>query len=145
MASKPLLIAMMGLPRSGKSTISRALAKQLGAPIVNRDALRLAIHGQRYASEAEPLVKAVSLYMIRALFGAGHEVVIYDETNYSQTARDYIKDSNWHTEFYVVTTSSEICKARAITTNQPDLLPVIDEMVSRYQPLRSDEKVYDVA
>ena len=134
-SNKPLLIAFMGLPRSGKSTIAAQLSKELGAPIVRRDAIRLALHGQRFKTEAEPMVKAMSLYMIRSLFLAGHMVVICDETNYSRAARDSIHADYWDTQFYPVTTSPEVCKARAIATGQPDLVPVIDRMWARYEPL----------
>jgi predicted kinase len=140
--SKPVLIAMMGLPRSGKSTISRELAKRLGAPIVNRDAIRLALHGQRYEAAAEPMVKAMSLYMIRALFGAGHNVVICDETNYSRAARKSLEDPNWDIEWYPVLTNRIVCRARALLTQQDDLLPVIDEMFKRYEPLERGSRLH---
>lgn len=142
MANKPLLIAMMGLPRSGKSTITGKLSRVYGAPIVNRDTLRLAIHGQRYAVEAEPIVKATSFYMIKALFLSGHPVVIYDETNYSKAARNALKDPLWDVVFYEIKTSPEVCKERAVLTNQSDLIPVIDGMVARYEPLGCDEERY---
>lgn len=129
------LIAMVGLPRSGKSTISGRLSKELGAPIVRRDAIRLALHGQRYVVEAEPMVKAMSLYMIRSLFLAGHEVVICDETNYSQEARRSLRDPSWNTVFYTVGTPPDVCKERAMATGQPDLVKVIDEMWARWDPL----------
>lgn len=132
----------MGLPRSGKSTISRQLSETLGTPIVNRDAIRLALHGQRYSHDAEPMVKAVSLYMIRALFLSGHQTVICDETNYSRYARDSLKDDRWQVEFLPVLTSPEVCKERAVLTNQHDLIPVIDAMYARYEPL-TDEAIYE--
>jgi predicted kinase len=132
--TKPKLISMVGLPRSGKSTICKKLSKELGAPIVNRDAIRLALHGQRYQALAEPMIKAISLIMIRSLFGAGHQVVINDETNYSRASRDYSRDdANWDTYFYWVKTSPEICKERAEATGQPDLFPVIDDMHKRWE------------
>lgn len=140
--NKPLLIAMMGLPRSGKSTHVKSLTWEYNAPIVSRDALRLAIHGRRYASEAEPMVKTVSLYMIKALFKAGHDVVIYDETNYSRAARDFIKSKEWDTIFFEVPTSPEICIQRAVDTNQPDLIQVIKDMWDRREPLGEDELSY---
>lgn len=143
MASKPLLIAMMGLPRSGKSTIVKDLAGLFGAPIVRRDAIRLALHGQRFALDAEPMVKAMSLYMIKSLFIAGHDVVICDETNYSRAARNALKSPEWETTFYEVKTSPEVCKERAVATGQSDLLPIIDEMYSRYEPLGEDEERYE--
>lgn len=139
---KPLLIAMMGLPRSGKSTIVRDLQKRFGAPVVRRDAIRLALHGERYLFDAEPMVKTLSLYMIRSLFIAEHTVVICDETNYSSAARHALQSEDWRTKFYEVKTSPEVCKQRAILTDQPDLLPVIDEMYGRYEALTEDEERY---
>ena len=134
-----LLVAMQGLPRSGKSTIARQLSQQIGAPIVSRDAIRLALTGQRYVELAEPIVKATSLLMIRALFHAGHVTVICDETNYSRAARDALKSPEWSTVFYEVSTPPELCKVRAKNTGQEDLIPVIDMMWSRREPLGDDE------
>ena len=142
-AEKPLLIAMMGLPRSGKSTIVASLSRRLGAPIVRRDAIRLALHGQRFQAKSEPMVKAISLYMIRALFLSGHEVVICDETNYSRATRDSLREAGWRTQFYHVDTSPEVCKKRAVATKQEDLIPIIDSMWARYEPLGDDEEVYN--
>ena len=62
------LILTVGLPRSGKST----WAAQTGWPIVNRDAIRLALHGQAYIQDAEDMVTAIETYMVKALFGAGN-------------------------------------------------------------------------
>lgn len=131
---KPLLICMCGLPRSGKSTIAKNLSRVLGAPIVNQDAIRLALHGQRFTIEAEPMVKAMALYMIKALFLTGHQVVICDETNYSRAARDSRRSEGWDVVFYHVDTPSAVCKARAVKTGQEDLVKVIDEMEARWEP-----------
>lgn len=136
------LIAMHGLPRSGKSTIARQLSKQLGAPIVSRDALRLALHGTRYLGKMETYVKPMSYTMIEALFLAGHDIVIADETNYSRAARESLK-GNWKIKFYPVMTPPDVCKERAIATNQSDLIPVIDEMANRLEPLERDEEIYE--
>lgn len=133
------LLAMHGLPRSGKSTITRQLSQQHGWPIVNADAVRLALHGQRYQKLAEPMVFAIREVMVRALFAAGHDVVLYDETNYSRGARDRMKSSEWTTYYLAVPTSADVCKARALATGQDDLLPVIDAMVARHEPLGDDE------
>lgn len=143
MADKPLLIAMMGLPRSGKSTIVATLSKKHNAPVVRRDAIRLALHGHRYQTEAEPMVKAMSLYMIRSLFLAGHDTVIADETNYSAAAREALRSTDWRVVFYEVPTPPHICKQRAIDTGQEDLLPVIDNMWARHEPLQPWEERYD--
>lgn len=142
MATTSKVIAMMGLPRSGKSTIVADLAMRLGAPIVRRDAIRLALHGQRFASAAEPMVKVFSNYMITSLALAGHDAIIVDETNYSRAARNSIRALGYETYFYHVNTSPEVCKERAIATDQADLIPIIDSMFARYEPLGEDEKVF---
>jgi predicted kinase len=137
------LICMVGLPRSGKSTIVRELQKSLKCPVVRRDDIRLELHGQRYAHEAEPFVKAISTLMIRTLFRS-HDTVICDETNYSRAARDLHKSDQWETLFYEVDTPVSICQERAIATQQPDLVDVIAEMYNRKDPLGEDEKRYPV-
>lgn len=134
-----LLIAMVGLPRSGKSTIVKKLAATLGCPIVRRDAIRLALHGERFQIEAEPMVKAMSVYMIRSLFLAGHTTVICDETNFSRAARDAVTSKDWNTEFYYVGTTRAVCKERAVATGQPDLVQVIEDMANRWEPFSGDE------
>lgn len=139
---KPTLIAMVGLPRSGKSTIVADLSAKLGAPIVRRDAIRLALHGQRFAPQAEPMVKAISLYMIRSLFLSGHETVVCDETNYSRAARSSICDPSWDTVFYPVDTPKEVCIDRAYLTGQGDLTEIIEEMAGRWERLDPGTEVF---
>lgn len=138
----PTLIAMVGLPRSGKSTIAKKLSKSLHAPIVNRDCIRIALHGSVYEESAEPMTRAIYKIMIESLFRAGHEWVIADETHYSQAARDFVKKRGWwDTKFYVVPTPSDVCIERAIETNQPWLPPVISQMARRWEPLGPDDHV----
>ncbi len=49
------LICTVGLPRSGKST----WCKTQSYPIVNKDSIRLALHGQRYLQDAEKEIRAM--------------------------------------------------------------------------------------
>jgi tRNA uridine 5-carbamoylmethylation protein Kti12 len=139
MATKPRVIAFYGLPRSGKSTLGKVLSQQLNAPIVSRDCVRLALHGQRYEALAEGFVKAIATVMIRALVEAGHQTIIVDETHYSKAARKDLAAGPWDVYWYPVETTPEICKARAVATQQPDLLPVIDSMWARREPLDAEE------
>ena len=136
------LIAMVGLPRSGKSTIVKQLSKELSAPIVKKDDIRLALHGQVYQTLAEPFVKAISKVMVHSLFLSGHQIVIADETHYSRAARDFMADGPWETRFYLVPTSKEVCIQRAFDTGHTWLPPVIEQMASRWEPLGADEKEY---
>ncbi len=59
--TEKLLIATVGLPRSGKTTWALNYAQSSLAPIVNPEAVRLAIHGQRYAAVAERYVWSVDI------------------------------------------------------------------------------------
>jgi len=117
------LIAMVGLPRSGKST----WAKATGYPIVNRDAIRLALHGERFISDAEALVKVHALYMIKSLFLAGNKIVILDETNTTRARRDFwVEAGKWTTYFKAMTVGADRCKERA--KDDGEILGVIDRM-----------------
>ena len=136
------LIAMYGLPRSGKSTIVKELSRQYAAPIVKKDDIRLALHGQVYEALAEPFVRAISKVMIHSLFLSGHEWVIADETHYSRLSRDFVRDGPWRTLFYEVDTPAAVCIERAIKTGHTWLPPVIEEMVARHEPLDVDEPRY---
>lgn len=136
------LICFVGLPRSGKSTLSKQLSKELHAPIVKKDDIRLALHGQVYVKEAEPFVRAISKVMVHSLFLSGHPIVIADETHYSRAARDFMADGPWETRFYLISTPKEVCIQRAYDTGHTWLPPVIEEMAARWEPLGEDEKQY---
>lgn len=126
-APEKRLICMMGLPRSGKSTVARFLSKKLGAPVVNRDSIRLALHGQRFAKSAEPMVKAIAGVMVNALF-AYHDRVIVDETNLKAGTREFWIDMGYPTEFLNVMTPKEVCLARAQSMDDDEIQPVIEAM-----------------
>ena len=124
------LILTVGLPRSGKSTWARAQ----GFPIVNPDAIRLALHGQRFLAQAEPLVWAFAQVMVASLLRAGHGAVIVDATNVTAKRRDQWRE--WFpdavVEVKVIGTGPQTCKARAIQDNMPDLVPVIERMAAEW-------------
>ncbi len=122
-----ILILTVGLPRSGKST----WARQYGAPIVNPDAIRLALHGQRFQVQAEPMVWAIARYMVEALFLAGHTTVILDATNVTFKRRNEWSSNNWVCRFEEFRTPAQECKQRALNSDMPDLLPVIDRMAAQ--------------
>jgi predicted kinase len=128
------LICTVGLPRAGKSTWARSQ----GHPIVNPDSIRYALHGQRFAAEAEPFVWAIAQVMVRALFAAGHDVVIVDATNVTKKRRDVWMSNDWDTEFEVFQTSEEECLNRNHVANDAELIPVIRRMASEFEPISDD-------
>lgn len=138
----PVIIAMHGLPRSGKSTIAKELSLRHSAPIVSKDCIRLALHGRVYESLSEPFVRAINKVMIASLILAGHRVVVVDETHYSLEARDFVRDGPWATVFYEVPTDPDTCIDRAWLTGHTWLPDVILQMHSRHEPLRPHELRY---
>ncbi len=130
----PVLICTVGLPRSGKTS----WAQEQGSPIVNPDSIRLAIHGQRFISDAEPYVWAVAKTMVRALFLAGHSKVILDATNITQKRRDEWLDDRWSTQYHIIDTPVLECIARATGEGDMSIIPVIERMAASYEPLADD-------
>jgi len=139
MSGKAKLVLLVGLPRSGKSTVAKKLSKATGFPVVNRDSVRLAYHGKRFAPEHEGIVNTITTSMVKALFLAGAEGVILDETNIRRDRRRQWHSDAWETRYYHIPTTPEVCKERAIATGQPDLLPVIDRMHGQFVDFGEDE------
>lgn len=133
-----LLICTVGLPRSGKTT----WAQQQGYPIVSPDAIRYALHGQRFAPRAEPIIWATATIMARALFLAGHEVVIVDATNGTRKRRDAWQSDEWVTEFKYIGTSRNDCLDRAKKLGDNYIIPVIERMADEFEILGTDERIY---
>lgn len=134
--TRNLLIAMVGLPRSGKSTWARSRP----FPIVSPDAIRLAIHGQRFVAEAEAFVWATAKAMVRALFLAGHDTVILDACNNTRARRDEWRSKDWDVAFNVIPADAAECIERAEREGDLYIIPVITRMADEHEPLGEDEK-----
>lgn len=141
MIEKPLLIVMVGLPRSGKST----WARKTGLPTVCPDQIRFALHGQRFQALAEPFVWAIAKVMVRALFGSGHTHVILDATNTTAKRRqewDY-PDAPWRVEYKIINTLPETCESRARAGGDLEIIPIIEKQFVQFEALPSDAPLYD--
>ena len=150
-----MIIGIIGLPRSGKSTLAAEFAKR-GFAVVSKDAIRLALHGQRYLAKAEVFVKDISRIQIESLLSYDCNIVI-DETNLTPEKRDLLVKTYGDIIWVNMTTPPEVCKKRAEETNQSDLLPIIDSMdkdlvfctssdsihIQPYAPLKSMGTVAD--
>lgn len=134
-----MLIATMGLPRSGKSTWARAT----GYPVVCPDEIRLALHGQRYIQEAEPFVWAIAKVMVKALFGAGHRRVVLDATNGTRERRQQWLSPEWATRFKHIDASEAECRGRAVNELDTYILPIIERQARQFEPLMFDELRFD--
>lgn len=133
-----ILLLTIGLPRSGKSTWARSQ----GYPVINPDAIRLALHGQRFAAEAEPFVWASAKLMVRALFLAGHKTVILDATNTTKKRREEWLSPDWAVYYKVFATPADVCRARAEALGDTEILPVIDRMAAAAEPLGPDDRLW---
>jgi len=133
------LILMNGLPRCGKSS----WARDQGFPVVDQDGIRLATTGRRWWGPIEPQIYATAWTMVRALFWAGHEVVVLDSTAINRPQRDlWIArgDVPWVRYVKIIDTSLEICIERAKLT-YPALVPVINWMDKNRTPIEDDEGI----
>ena len=132
------LILTVGFPYSGKST----WAKNQGCPIVNPDSIRIALHGQRFFSDAEPLVWAIAKMMVKSLFLAGHKKVILDSTNISIKRRKEWKSENYHLSIALFVWDSKTCINRARENNDEDIIPIIEKMsIQNECPYQSGEGI----
>jgi predicted kinase len=124
------LIITVGIPRSGKTT----WARDQKLPIVNPDAIRLAIHGRDFIADAEPFVWATAYTMARSLFIAGCSSVIIDATNTTPKRRkDWVyKFPDTQIVFKVFDTSVATCVERAVLDQREDLIPVIERMAANW-------------
>lgn len=122
---------MVGLPRSGKSTLANEMSKELGYPIVCPDDIRLALHGQAFVPEAEPMVWAIAKVMVASLFRR-HDDVILDSCMVTKARRDEWK--KYKRKFYVVDTDIGICLDRG-----PELQEVIDKMYSEWETVEDND------
>ena len=135
------LILTVGLPRSGKSTWAKEYSKKHGYPIVNKDSIRLALYGQRFIAEAEDMVHTITKIMVKALFNAGHDTIILDETNIIKERRDAWKLSDdIEVKFKEFCLGIHVLYQRAIDTNQRDLIEVINKMAKDFEPLTEEER-----
>jgi len=129
------LIVTVGLPRSGKSTWARVQ----NHPIVCLGSIRYALHGERFIAISEPYVWAIAGTMVDALFLAGHQYVILDETNTTKKCRDYWVNNRYKTLFKVFSTTKDECIARAVALNDESIIPIIESMADNYEYLSYKE------
>ncbi len=125
-----ILLVTVGLPRSGKST----WAKDQGVPIVNKDSIRLALHGERFLAKAEDWVQTLTSTFVDSLLVYGrHDVIILDECNVTKRSREKWVKTDWETIFVVFKTPYKECRRRALNNFDFEILPIIDRMANKWE------------
>ncbi len=143
------LLLMVGLPRSGKTTQARKIARERGVAvmIVSPDAIRMALHGQPYIPTAEPLIWAMARIQAHAAFIAGHEYVIIDATNTTVKRRaEWVKLAKGipgcETAALLCGATMDLCLRRAVADGREDLIPPIERMNDEQEEI--DEEAEDI-
>ncbi len=75
----PNLIVMAGLPGTGKSTLARALAKELDAVVLDKDVIREVLFSQEkvnYSTQQNDLVIVHMLERAEQIMGTGKTVIL---------------------------------------------------------------------
>ena len=113
---------IVGLPRAGKSTLSR----ELGFPIVETDAIRKVLKCFPFVPSMEPKVWELAHHMVAALFEGGHTDVILDSVSHTSQSRNVWCE--YERIFHEVRTDAATCCQRAVERDQDYLVPVITDM-----------------
>lgn len=136
------LTCTVGLPYAGKSQWCLEQRSMYGKPTVSPDAIRVALHGQRYIQKMEPIVWDFVDTMVEALFRAGHGDVVLDSTMINRERRQRIIQR--HRDVTVVwkefPASATECIERARAVGDEEIIPIIERMARNYEPVEDDER-----
>jgi len=113
------IVALAGLPGTGKSTLARALGRALGAPVLDKDALRVELFGR----EGIEYSRAQDDRACRALRERAAELLA------SGVARDVVLDGRTYSRAYQV--EELVLHARAIGAELAWIECVASEAVVR--------------
>lgn len=144
---------LIGLPRSGKSTVANLWLQEddpnhLPRLILSGDDIRRAISGERFNAYTETMVWAVQEIALRALYNRGHHILLDDtHTSFSSIVKALYIDPDLEIEWLIPNkeVNSEefvdyvkLCKSRAVSTNQADLSSIIDRMAANLGKMLPD-------
>jgi len=144
---KGSLFILMGLPRSGKSTIAKQWQNyeldieegKLLSPIVDLpskprvvvcgDWIRKAFTGKRYIHDTEEYTFLLCKLFIRCYLDNGYDI-LFDDTNSSEFSLSNLAKIDSNFDWYCIFPDRDICKERAISCGHHDLVEqgVIDRV-----------------
>jgi predicted kinase len=127
------LVMLIGLPRSGKSTLKSLIKIQHKTYIsVSADDLRYLIYGQRYFQNGEPLVWAVRGYMLNLLMQNDHDLII-DECNTTEMRRYQILHEAKKYNYNVIGIHIDTDYITCIGRGDKDIINVIERMNEKFE------------
>lgn len=139
------IIVLVGLPRSGKTTWRNHYIKNYEGDVpvvICADDIRYLLYGQRFFSGGEPFVWATRDIMFKCLMQQGKTIII-DETNVVKYNRSKIiaeaKKYEYSVTAIIFPTSREACIARAIWCDDDYIVPIINSMADKYEPVLINE------
>ncbi len=121
------LIATIGLPRSGKTTFCQSMTDY---PVVNPDAIRMALGCYPFKAEREAEVWKHVKVFVDSLFAYGHDTVVLDATNCTALSHAKWTSDKYETIWVHIDTPILTCLNRANASGQLYLLPVIERMAA---------------
>lgn len=127
-----LLVVMIGLSHSGKSTYAKTLASNFSCPIVSTDAIRQVVSDGEYNPYMDREIFETASTMVQSLFVSGSRLVIYDACNLTTWAREQFQFGQ-QTEYVYMKTTKTVCKKRAKDRGLEYMIPIIDSMEERLQ------------
>ena len=92
--------------------------------VLEDDAIRKAITGDRWNAAAESQVYAIKYGMIRTLMVQGYDVLV-DDTHTTKPSIQRLLEIDLKADFVYIDTPMQECMKRAIETDQSDLIEVI--------------------
>jgi predicted kinase len=136
---KPLLIAMAGLPGSGKSALAARLAKSLPAVVLNKDSVREAVFPPpetEFTSQQDDFVISLMFQAASWLLRKGRTVIIDGRTFTKSNQRAAIKEAALQIDaelrFIYCYAPDEIIKARLDKDVAADEHPAKDRNFDLY-------------
>ena len=148
MERKPLLIVMVGLPGSGKSTKAEEINEEFGIKVYSSDKIRGELYGDENAQINHGKVFGTLYYRISRALERGEDCIV-DATNCSRKDRSGVFkqircDKPFDTVAYVVTTNVEECIRRDSGRDRTVGPEVVERFAKRFTIPSAEEGFKDV-